>query len=86
MAAGRPRRRYALGSAITSLAHALGMVVTGEGIKAAAHLAWAWRAACDQGQGYHFVPPLPAEAMTELLDAGLLAPAPLPAHLPARTA
>ncbi len=62
------------------------MVVTAEGIETAAHLALAWRAACDQGQGYHFAPPLQAEAMTGLLDAGLLAPVPLPASLPTRTA
>ena len=86
MAAGRPRQRHALVGAITPLAHALGMVVTAEGIETAAHLAWAWRAACDQGQGYHFVPPLPAEAMTELLDAGVLAPERPPACLLARTA
>ena len=86
MAAGRTRQRYAVVSAITSLAHALGMVVTPEGTETAAPLVSARWAACDEGQGYHFAPPPPAEAMTDLLDAGVLAPAQPPAHLPSRTA
>lgn len=53
--------------AITSLARALGMEVTAEGIETAEQLAQARAIGCGRGQGFYFSPPLPSDAMDELL-------------------
>jgi EAL domain-containing protein (putative c-di-GMP-specific phosphodiesterase class I) len=55
--------------AITSLAHALGLDVTAEGIETAEQLARLREIRCDRGQGYYFSKPLSREAMGYLLAA-----------------
>jgi diguanylate cyclase (GGDEF)-like protein len=53
--------------AVATMAHALGMVVTAEGIETAAHLSNVRAAGSDYGQGYRFARPMPAAAMTAWL-------------------
>jgi EAL domain-containing protein (putative c-di-GMP-specific phosphodiesterase class I) len=53
--------------AIASLAHALGMDVTAEGIEDAAQLAHVREAGCDRAQGYFFSHPIPADKAADLL-------------------
>jgi EAL domain-containing protein (putative c-di-GMP-specific phosphodiesterase class I) len=55
--------------AITSLAHALGMEVTAEGVETAAHLAQVRAVGCDRGQGYIFARQRPGEELERLLAA-----------------
>ena len=69
-------RTLAIVRAIASLAHALGMDATAEGIETAEQLAWAREARCERGQGYYFSRPLPAAAMGRLLAGGLAPPHP----------
>ena len=71
-------RTLAIVRAIASLAHALGMDATAEGIETVEQLAWARQARCESGQGYYFSEPLPAAAMGRLLAGGLA-----PRHPPA---
>lgn len=56
--------------AVTSLAHALGMSVTAEGIETREHLTRVRAAGCDFGQGYLFSEPLEAHAVESLLFTG----------------
>jgi diguanylate cyclase (GGDEF)-like protein len=53
--------------AAVSLARALGMAVVAKGVETAEQAERAVRFGCAQAQGYYFVPPLPAEALDELL-------------------
>jgi len=76
-------RTLAIVRAIASLAHALGMDATAEGIETAEQLAWAREARCERGQGYYFSRPLPAAAMGRLLAGGLAPPHPPAAETPA---
>ena len=56
---------------VTLLAHALGLHVTAEGIETAGQAARLRELGCDQGQGYYFAHPVPAEELTaRLLGAG----------------
>jgi diguanylate cyclase (GGDEF)-like protein/PAS domain S-box-containing protein len=57
----------AIVQAITSLAHALGMDVTVEGVETAEQLARARTIRCDRGQGYFFSKPLPSDALSEII-------------------
>jgi diguanylate cyclase (GGDEF)-like protein/PAS domain S-box-containing protein len=52
---------------IVTLARVLGLEVVGEGIETAAQLAQLRALKCDQGQGFLFSRPVPAEKATELL-------------------
>jgi len=61
--------------AVTTLAHALGMTVTAEGIETAAQQQAAILARCDRGQGYLYAAPLAAAEMEALLAAPLHASA-----------
>jgi predicted signal transduction protein with EAL and GGDEF domain len=56
--------------AITTLAHALDIEVTAEGVETPEHLALIQAAGCDHGQGYYFARPVPAEEAEMLLRAG----------------
>ncbi|HEV2528750.1 MAG TPA: EAL domain-containing protein [Thermomicrobiales bacterium] len=61
--------------AVTTMAHALGLEVTAEGIERPEHLRVARAAGCDWGQGYLLARPMPAGEMT-----GVLATAPWNTH------
>ncbi len=64
-----PRDRVIVRSTI-DLARHLGLRSTAEGIESAAAQEWLRLAGCDQGQGFHIAPPMPAdEATTWLTDA-----------------
>ena len=54
---------------VASLAHALGIVATAEGIETPRQLAAARELGCDLAQGYFFARPAPADELTELLRA-----------------
>jgi EAL domain-containing protein (putative c-di-GMP-specific phosphodiesterase class I) len=54
---------------VASLAHALGMVATAEGIETPDQLASARELGCDVAQGYLFARPAPADEVTRLLAA-----------------
>jgi EAL domain-containing protein (putative c-di-GMP-specific phosphodiesterase class I) len=69
--------------AVTALAHGLGLVVTAEGLETAEQVAGAQAAGCDQGQGYYFARPVPAEKVAALWAAGLRCVLPDPDPLPA---
>ena len=58
-----PRDRVIVRSTI-DLAHHLGLRSTAEGIESAAAQEWLRLAGCDQGQGFHIAPPMPAEDVT----------------------
>jgi diguanylate cyclase (GGDEF)-like protein/PAS domain S-box-containing protein len=63
---GKDERALAIVGAVASLAHALGMNVTAEGIETAEQLDHVRSSGCDNGQGYHFSRPLPADEITRL--------------------
>lgn len=64
---GKDPESTAIVAAIISLAKALGMRVTAEGIETRDQMEHLQRLNCDQGQGYHFSRPLPPAAAEELL-------------------
>jgi len=53
--------------AVISLAHSLGLEVTGEGVETAEQLKLLRRMGCDLVQGYHLARPLPSEEVEQLL-------------------
>jgi EAL domain-containing protein (putative c-di-GMP-specific phosphodiesterase class I) len=55
-------------TAIINLAHNIGLKVIAEGIETEGQLAYLREKACDEGQGYYFSRPLPANEFTELLE------------------
>lgn len=55
---------------IISLAHDLKLRVIAEGVETKEQLAWLRDQQCDEFQGYLFSPPVPAPALTELLQIG----------------
>jgi EAL domain-containing protein (putative c-di-GMP-specific phosphodiesterase class I) len=57
----------AIVSAVVTLARALGLAVTAEGVETVAEMIQLQDLGCDWGQGYYFARPLPAEAATALL-------------------
>lgn len=59
-------------SAIVTLAHALGMDVTAEGIETPQQLAQLKTLGCNDGQGYFFSKPVYADAATALLMSSIL--------------
>jgi EAL domain-containing protein (putative c-di-GMP-specific phosphodiesterase class I) len=64
---GKDPESTAIVQAVISLAKSLGMRVTAEGIEAREQMEHLKALGCDQGQGYYFSKPLPAEAAGELL-------------------
>ncbi len=55
--------------AIISIAHELKLRVIAEGVETKEQLAWLRVQQCDEIQGYLFSPPIPAPALTKLLQA-----------------
>ncbi len=55
--------------AIISLAHSLRLKVVAEGVETPEQLGFLKSLGCDQYQGFHFSPPLPAAAFSELVRA-----------------
>jgi EAL domain-containing protein (putative c-di-GMP-specific phosphodiesterase class I) len=51
------------------LSHQLGMLMVAEGVEDAAALQMLREAGCDVAQGYHIARPMPAEQLTQWLDA-----------------
>ena len=66
---GHNRTDGAIVEAITSLAHAIGMNVTAEGIETSEQLSRVLAAGCDQAQGYYFAEPLPLDKLHRLLSS-----------------
>lgn len=64
------RGTHAIVRAIATMAAALDMQVTAEGIETAEQLAQARALGCETGQGYYFAQPMPAEALLTLLARG----------------
>lgn len=60
----------AIVTTIVTMARRLGLKVIAEGIETPAQLQFLRGQGCDEGQGFLFSPPLPAEAMTRLLQEG----------------
>ena len=60
----------AIVEAVTTLAHALGMAVTAEGVESPAQLAQVQALACDSAQGDYLAPPLAPDALAALLAGG----------------
>jgi EAL domain-containing protein (putative c-di-GMP-specific phosphodiesterase class I) len=58
----------AIARAIISLAHSVGIKVIAEGVENAEQLAFLRTHKCDGMQGYYFSKPVPAEAITKLLQ------------------
>ncbi|MEK9133292.1 MAG: EAL domain-containing protein, partial [Pseudomonadota bacterium] len=58
----------AIAQAIIAMAHSLGIRVIAEGVETAKQLAFMRAHRCDGMQGYYFSKPVPAEAMTKLLQ------------------
>lgn len=56
--------------AIISLAHSLRLKVVAEGVETPEQLSSLKSMGCDQYQGYHFSPPLPAAEFGELIKRG----------------
>ena len=57
--------------AVISLAHSLGLEVTGEGVESAEQLELLRGMGCDFAQGYHLARPLPSEEILTLLSWGI---------------
>ena len=58
-------------AAVIEMARALRMQVIAEGVETEAQLSTLRSLGCDLAQGYHFARPLPAEAVTDLLQRTL---------------
>lgn len=80
-AIGRDEQSFAIVAAVASLAHALGMSVTAEGIETARQLELVRASGCDHGQGYHFSKPVSAAVVETLVSAPGFPPNPDSAHL-----
>jgi len=70
-AIGTGGERTAFVRAIVDLAEALGLVVVGEGIETATHVATLLRLGCRVGQGFYFARPLEASMLDELFAGGV---------------
>lgn len=70
---GHNSQDEAIVGAVIGLGHALGLVVTAEGVETAAQAHQLLALGCELGQGYYFARPLPPEALDPLLTPGFLA-------------
>jgi diguanylate cyclase len=62
--------------AIISLAHSLRLKVIAEGVETAEQLSFLRGLGCDQYQGFHCSPPVPAEEFERMMSNAPVAPAP----------
>ncbi len=67
---GQGAEGTAIVESVITLAHALGLQVTAEGLETAEQLAQLRVLGCELAQGYYFSAPLPAEAAGALLESG----------------
>ncbi|MDQ6732432.1 MAG: EAL domain-containing protein [Actinomycetota bacterium] len=67
---GTEPRDTAITEAIVAMSHALSLRVVGEGAETGLQVAELSRLGCDYVQGYHFSPPVSADAITAMLTAG----------------
>jgi diguanylate cyclase (GGDEF)-like protein len=70
---GRDPQDSSIVTAVVNLAHGLGLTAVAEGVETESQRVWLHDLGCDLGQGFHFSPPRPAEALdlVVLHDAGL---------------
>jgi diguanylate cyclase (GGDEF)-like protein len=73
----------AITTAVITLAHAVRMTTVAEGVETQAQLDRLAQLGCDRLQGFYLGRPMPATALTALLDAGAPAPAVAAALVPA---
>lgn len=64
----------AMARAIIALAHSMDFKVTAEGVETQNHVEFLKRHHCDELQGHHFSPPIPAEQVPALLRASVARP------------
>ena len=69
---------------IIEMAHTLGFTVVAEGIETEAQAQYLRRHKCEEGQGFLFAKPMPAEALAAMLSDRAAAPARKPASARAR--
>lgn len=72
-AADETPRAAAIPMAIVSMAHTLGLSVVAEGIETAPQRETLARAGCDEGQGYYFSRPLPADMFEAYCHQAMIA-------------
>jgi EAL domain-containing protein (putative c-di-GMP-specific phosphodiesterase class I) len=63
-----PNGTYSIVQAIVFLAHSLGLTVVAEGVEREDQLTRLWQLDCDRVQGYYFARPMPAPAITRLMN------------------
>ncbi len=61
----------AIVSAVTNLAHGIGLDVTAEGLETAQQVAWARSVGCDRGQGYFFSRPVNSTDIAKLWSTSI---------------
>ncbi len=64
----------AIAATIIAMGHRLGLKVVAEGIETPHHLQFLREEGCDEGQGYLFGRPVPAQAISSLLRSGKVVP------------
>ena len=67
---GTEPRDTAITEAIVAMSHALSLRVVGEGAETGLQVAELNRLGCDYVQGFHFSRPVPAAAITRMLEHG----------------
>jgi EAL domain-containing protein (putative c-di-GMP-specific phosphodiesterase class I) len=71
---GHDRHDTAIVSAITALAHEIGLKVTAEGVETISQMEQVRAIGCDYAQGYFFARPMSAGALAQQLRESLIAP------------
>jgi diguanylate cyclase len=67
-------QRSAVAAAVAQIARALGLQAVAEGIESQEQADRLWKLGYRLGQGFHLVPPLPAEALAEILSPAAVRP------------